>query len=322
MISVIIATHNGAKTLPLTLEALKGLERVDEAVEFIAVDNASTDGTRAVLEQYRGTLPMTVLVEPRQGKSFALNDALAVARGDLIVFADDDVLPEPGWLVAYCEAAARLPSVDLFAGQVRHYWQKRPPTWLRRLAEEGRSYAGTPADQPEGPVPAIFFKGTNFMARRRVIESVRFCELPEVNFSGTQTSAGGEDTAFVRDAMARGFRAHYVAAACVRHIVRPSQVGLRPVLQRYLRIGRSMTVHDPDQFDPSGARLLGYPRYLFRTVPRDVLRAFGRWISGDSHAAASELIGVAMTCGRAQQWRRQTVAPGQGGPMTGLEDRA
>jgi hypothetical protein len=69
-----------------------------------------------------------------------------------------------------------------------------------------------------------------------------------------------------------------------------------------------MAENDPDQFDPNGARVLGYPRYLFRTIPRDVLHALGYWISGNSYAAAEQLIGIAMTCGRAQQWRKKTGA--------------
>jgi glucosyl-dolichyl phosphate glucuronosyltransferase len=322
MISVVMATHNGAATLALTLDAFNALGLSAAEVEILAVDNASSDGTRDILEQYRDVLPLTVLAEPRRGKSFALNWALDAARGEFIVFADDDILPEPQWLDAYCQAAARLPGVDLFAGQVRHHWQKPPPGWLQRLADEGRSYAGTPPDQPEGPVPAIFFKGLNFMCRRKVIERVRFSERPAMNFSGTTTSAGGEDTAFVLEAVARGHCAHYVPAACVRHIVRPAQVGIRPVLQRYLRIGRSMTLNQPNQFDPKGAKFLGYPRYLFRTMPRDVLRALRHWIAGDSYAAANDLIGVAMTCGRAQQWREEQIAASRARTVTGMEDRA
>lgn len=304
MISIVLATHNGMATLRLTLEALRRLDLTAGADEIIAVDNASTDGTPAVLEEYRHLLPLTVLSEPRRGKSFALNLALDAAQGDLVVFIDDDVLPEPQWLGAYREAAARHSEVDLFAGQVRHHWQKAPPGWLLRLAEEGRSYGGTPVDQPEGPVPAIFFKGANFMIRRAVADALRFSERPGVNFDGQAAAAGGEDTLFVQAAVSRGYKAHYVPAACVKHIVRAHQVGIYPVLQRYLRIGRAMALSSSGQFDPNGARILGYPRYLYRTLPRDVLRALRYWASGDSYAAADQLIGVAMTCGRAQQWRR------------------
>lgn len=311
MISILMATHNGAPTLPLTLEALKRVQVPAGGMEIIAVDNASSDGTRDLLARAASELPLTLLTEPRRGKSFALNKGLAAARGGLIVFIDDDVLPDEGWLLAYAEGAARQPKADLFAGQVRHFWQKPPPRWLERLAAEGRSYAGTPSGQPEGPVPVIFFKGLNFMVRRRVIEALRFSERAGVNFSGTLSSGGGEDTAFVQAALARGHKAHYLPAARVRHIVRLQQVGLRPVFQRYYRIGRSMTLSDPAQFDPAGARLLGYPRYLIRSLPRDGLRALGHWVTGNSYAAADEMIGIAMTCGRAREWRDMMAAASQ-----------
>lgn len=309
-ISIVMATHDGAATLPLTLETLTAVEVPAGNFELIVVDNASRDGTRDLLARYVSDLPLTLLSEPRQGKSFALNKALRSVSGELVVFIDDDVLPDAGWLRAYAEGAARHPQADLFAGQVRHHWQKSPPRWLERLAAEGRSYAGTPLDQPEGPVPVIFFKGLNFMVRRRVVDAVRFSERPGVNFSGTTTSGGGEDTAFVKAALALGHSACYLPDARVRHIVRPQQVGLGPVFQRYYRIGRSMTLHDPAQFDPAGGRLFGYPRYLFRSLPLDGLRALGHLLRGDSHAAADEMIGIAMTCGRAREWRAMmSVAP-------------
>jgi glycosyltransferase involved in cell wall biosynthesis len=311
LISVVLASHNGAATLPLTLAALRDVVLPEGGVEIIAVDNASSDQTRDLLEAAREVLPLVVVCEPRQGKSFALNRALESVRGDLVVFTDDDVLPVPGWLQAYAAGAAAWPEVELFAGQVRHHWQKKPPRWLLRLAAEGRSYAGTPIGQLEGPVPASFVKGANLAVRRHVLEALRFEERAGVNFCGSTVSGGGEDTAFVRTALSRGHQLRYLQAACVKHIVRPHQVGLRPVFQRYFRIGRSMTLHDPEQFDRQGARIWGYPRYLYRTLPLEGLQALGQWLTGNSYAAANTMIGIAMTCGRASQWRASRTGPQQ-----------
>ena len=138
MISVILASHNGTGTLPLTLEALTAVRLPEEGVEVIAVDNASDDGTRELLEAYSDRLPLRVISEPRRGKSFALNRGLDEAEGDLVVFMDDDILPDPQWLDAFARAAAAYPRVGLFAGQVRHHWQKEPPAWLRRSFRRGK----------------------------------------------------------------------------------------------------------------------------------------------------------------------------------------
>src|SRR3546814_16766020 len=98
---------------------------------------------------------------------------------------------------------------------------------------------------------------------------------------------------FVQAAWSGGYKSHYGPGACVKRIVRPHQVGIYPVLQRYLRIGRAMALRSSGPFDPNGARILGYPRYLYRTLPRDVLRALRYWASGDSFAAADQQIGRA-----------------------------
>src|SRR3546814_6939242 len=83
-ISIVLATHNGTATLRLTLEALRRVDLTAGAVEIVAVDNASTDGTRALLEDYRHRLPLTVLSEPRRGKRLALNLAPGAVPGDLV----------------------------------------------------------------------------------------------------------------------------------------------------------------------------------------------------------------------------------------------
>lgn len=304
MISVILATHNGEETLPLTLEALSAVRLPDSGVEFIAVDNASNDGSARILRGFQERLPLSVLFEPRPGKSFALNRALQQAQGDLIVFTDDDVIPSQGWLEAYAWAAQEHPDVSLFAGQVRHFWQKKPPQWLERLAAEGRSFAGTPVSLSPGPVRLGLFKGLNFMVRRASLDAVRFCEDAGVNFTGTFTSAGGEDTRLIYELLQQGEKSWYVPDACLQHIVRPHQVGVQPVLQRYFRIGRASEATGVHRFPDSMPRFLGYPRYLFKTIPLSITHSVALFACGRTYKAMDKMIRVATSCGQAVEWRK------------------
>ena len=303
MISVVLASYNGAETLPLTLEAFGEVRLPEGGVEFIAVDNASSDGTAEVLRAFQDRLPLTVLSEPRPGKSFALNHALQHAQGDLVVFTDDDVIPSAGWLEAYARAAQEHPEVGLFAGQVRHFWQKTPPDWLEQLAAKGRSYGGTPIDLPEGPVKFGRFKGANFMTRRAPLDAVRFCEDAGVNFAGTFTSTGGEDTKLIYDLIQQGEKTWYVPDACLQHIVRPHQVGIRPVLQRYFRIGRVAEATGAHRFSEGLPTLFGYPRCLFKTVLLSISYCIVLFAFGRTYQAMNRMIGVAVNCGQAVEWR-------------------
>ncbi len=56
--------------------------------------------------------------EDRPGKSRALNAALRIAQGKLMVFTDDDVVPQPDWLSQLYSAAQRYPDVNIFGGQI------------------------------------------------------------------------------------------------------------------------------------------------------------------------------------------------------------
>ena len=94
------------------LEALLRVRFPQGAWNIIAVDNNSCDATAAILLRYADRLPLTVLSERRQGKSYALNSGITHVDGALVVVTDDDVIPEPSWLERLWEGAERHPEYD------------------------------------------------------------------------------------------------------------------------------------------------------------------------------------------------------------------
>src|SRR5688572_29690523 len=98
MLTTLIATYNGARTLPEVLKAYCALQPTDGRWKLVVVDNGSTDRTSEIIAAYRQHLPLTYLIEPKQGKNAALNTGLTCRAGDLLVLTDDDVLPRSDWL--------------------------------------------------------------------------------------------------------------------------------------------------------------------------------------------------------------------------------
>ncbi|OLE61277.1 MAG: hypothetical protein AUI36_11715 [Cyanobacteria bacterium 13_1_40CM_2_61_4] len=91
-VSVVVCSHNGARTIRDSLEGLRRLEYPD--YEVIVVDDGSTDDTAAIAGQYDVRLIRT----PNRGLSSARNTGLAVATGEIVAYLDDDAYPDPHWL--------------------------------------------------------------------------------------------------------------------------------------------------------------------------------------------------------------------------------
>ena len=107
--SIVVCTYNRAESLRDTLRALQALQAdPGRRWEVIVVDNNSKDHTKAVVEEVqRGWPLLRYAFEGAQGLSHARNHGIGCARGAVILFTDDDVLPEPDWLETTLAGLAR-----------------------------------------------------------------------------------------------------------------------------------------------------------------------------------------------------------------------
>jgi glycosyltransferase involved in cell wall biosynthesis len=131
-ISVVVSTHNRAALLPQALEALFAQDGAPP-YEVIIVDNASTDGTGALLEALTLRYPrLRHAREPRPGVSHGRNLGIALARAPLIAFTDDDVRVSREWLATIAGVLSMHPEADWVGGRVLPRWSDPPPSWLTR----------------------------------------------------------------------------------------------------------------------------------------------------------------------------------------------
>ncbi len=118
LVSVVTLTHN---KLAYTRRCLSSwLETTGAAWELIVVDNGSTDGTREWLDGFRGEaggrgVPVRLVLNPGNiGCSTARNQGVALARGEHVVFADNDVaLRSRRWLAILAGRLAERPEAGM-----------------------------------------------------------------------------------------------------------------------------------------------------------------------------------------------------------------
>lgn len=89
-VSVIVPAYNEEVVLAGCLSSIlaSGYPRL----ELIVVDDGSTDGTAAVMEQFRADPRTTLITQPNGGKGSALNTGIKTASGEILIFVDADGL--------------------------------------------------------------------------------------------------------------------------------------------------------------------------------------------------------------------------------------
>ena len=130
-ITVAICTWNRAAYLPKAIESV--LDQLPKGMELLVVDNGSTDGTGAVLAELANVHAQIVLCrEERGGVSHARNTAIREAKGEVVLFLDDDGWAEEGWLKAYEEFLANhsLEKIGCVGGPIKSFFEGPQPRWL------------------------------------------------------------------------------------------------------------------------------------------------------------------------------------------------
>jgi glycosyltransferase involved in cell wall biosynthesis len=135
-VTIAICTFNHTESLKQTLAALNRVNVPrDWHCELLLIDNASTDQTAEVIRSFQPAngLDVHYLHEPRTGQCFARNTALQAAKGDIILFTDDDARVPENWIQGMCEPIL-AGKTDAVAGGIRIAPHLERPwmTWLHK----------------------------------------------------------------------------------------------------------------------------------------------------------------------------------------------
>lgn len=285
-LTIVICTYNRADLLRETLSAVRACSPPAAcAVDIVIIDNNSTDRTAAVVSEMaaRPGYAIRYATEAQQGKSYALNRALGIARGDIIALTDDDVLPAADWLERIVETFRREPIVFLF-GKVLPRWGVLPPPEL--LVRRARDIWGPLAlidygDQPTRYTTAAFRNlrlpiGANLAVRREAIERV----------GGWRTDLGRVDNSLVcgedRELCVRLFRAGlyeglYDPRLTVQHYVPASRLSRRYFRRWHFWHGRTLARMVDSFYVDLNLRRVPHVARVPRFIYRAMLAEIGHW---------------------------------------------
>lgn len=205
-ISVVICTRNRAAFLR---QALEHYERIfsHHRWELIIVNNSSTDGTRAVADDFASSTSIhcRVIDESQPGLSRARNTGWRNADAEIIAFTDDDCYPLDNFISQVATVLAE-PMVGYYGGMIRLFDPNDQPITI--LEVEDRI-----AFPPSTLIEPGQIQGANMGARRSVLEAVGGFDEE----LGAGTAFPSEDIDFVVRASFSGFLGVYDPRPVVLH---------------------------------------------------------------------------------------------------------
>ena len=272
-VSVVICTWNRAELLAQTLERLTAVSVPSNIVwEVIVVNNNCTDSTDDVISLFAERLPLRRVFEATPGLSHARNSALRQARGQWVLFTDDDVLVEREWIGACVEVARRFPEAAVIGGPIDPWFVVPPdPALIEAFPIAGRGFCGL----DRGPRERVLnddedVYGANMAFKKDRIDGQWFNAALGVT---PASLIGGEETDYIRRVRQRG-QVVWSPTMRVKHYVEPSRLTLPYVKKFYVNHARMLVKLGsvPAGLATPGPALFGAPRWLWRSTVSAYLR--------------------------------------------------
>lgn len=224
--SIIIPTCNRAKWLNNTIQSVLLQNYPSSEFEAIIVDNGSKDNTKEIVETVASKNAkhnIKYFFEPVPGSVSARHCGALNAKGDILVFTDDDVEVVSGWLSSIMNAFEDE-TVQLVGGPSLPKYEVEPPKWIDRYCEykDGRIICGSLSLLDKGDerieIDPVLVWSLNFSIRKNTLfEAKGFhpCVIPK----SLQHFQGDGETGLSLAIKDKGYKAIYDPGVKLYHYI-------------------------------------------------------------------------------------------------------
>lgn len=244
--SIIIPTFNRAIHLSHCLDSLVGLAFESSNYEIIVIDNGSKDNTKEVFDKYKKkytTHHLKYFHDEAPGLLTGRHRGAIEARGEILVYVDDDILADRDWLYAIVDTFKKHSDIHLVGGKCLPKYETTTPVWLdyfwNHLPDGGKTLGALSLSdygEFEKEISPLSVWGLNFSIQKKT-----FYELggfnPDCIAPAFQHFQGDGETGLSLKAIEKGYKAFYQPKAIVYHEVPVERMTLGYFDKRYFYQG-------------------------------------------------------------------------------------
>ncbi|HOE65776.1 MAG TPA: glycosyltransferase [Candidatus Hydrogenedentes bacterium] len=237
--TVAVCTRNRAHLLPTVVQSIARQDFPDRSIDILIVDNDSTDKTPRVLQQLSEKFPgVRGAREPRRGIGHARNRAIEEARGEWLVYIDDDAEMLPGYFAALDRVLQEENDIGAVGGPIEVGWLGPVPAWYEPALDGLFNKLDIASYRTTLRYPQEIYT-TNFAARASLLSELGGFRA-DLAAPGSGVTAEAEDAEMaLRIQTVAGLRILWDPAMRVRHYVQPERLTPAYMIAKAEQTGRA-----------------------------------------------------------------------------------
>jgi glycosyltransferase involved in cell wall biosynthesis len=270
-LSVIIPTRNRAPLLRRALDSLLVQTYPADLFEVVIVDNGSSDQTASVCALFSKESPNARhYYDDRPGLHVGRHVGMKQGRGDILVYADDDIRAVPTWLEGVAESF-QDPQAGLVGGKSLPEFESPPPAWVDALwqkTEWGRTipyFSILDFGDEIRELPSHYVWGCNYSIRKSLLVEIGGFH-PDGMPNDFLAYRGDGESAVSKSIHRMGYKAIYNPKASVFHYVMKERMTRKYLFHRSYIQGISDSYTNTRELGGFRDDEQGYAKYLLQTM--------------------------------------------------------
>jgi glycosyltransferase involved in cell wall biosynthesis len=289
--TIAIPTYNRASVLPYSIMSALAQTLAPDEFEILVVDNNSTDETSAVIQRFADShANIRVTREKQQGLNFSRNKAWNEAKGNTIVYIDDDAELCPEYLESLKKIVNEETSIGAVGGPIEVGWLGPVPQWYEPGLDMAFNHLYLGSYRRHIKYPTMIF-GTNMAFPIAVLKAAGGFRT-DLDRIGSHLLSGGEVEMILRIQREQRLRIIYDPALKVRHLVCPDRLSPEYLVDKAVWQGRSQ--FRVERLHPGSGSVV--PAIM------SLIESFARTILGRTAGSISEKVQRALARGYLQEW--------------------
>jgi len=231
--------------LQVALDSILFQELPEQTFEIIVVDNCPNGRCQRLVNDLNNKLQVEIkyTIEHQRGLSFARNKGVAIAKGEVIAFLDDDEIASENWLQEITQPYEIDEKIGCVGGKINPVFPaNNPPSWYSSEIQGFFGGVDNGGEAHEINPKNEYLGGGNISFKKQLVVDLGMFDT-NLGVRG-ETSYAGEETALYLKVLKENYKVYYNPKAITYHFIEKERISKKYLYRRAFQNGISDAIYD------------------------------------------------------------------------------